>query len=179
MIAKDGIALRALEREDLSSLRDWRNIPDFRKNFREFRELNIDDQLSWFESLQSKKGTDFMFSIIDEDTGELLGACGLLYTNWIARYADVSFYIGKDKAYIDSKGIAKAAANILINYAFDILNLNKIWMELYSFDKKKIEFFQKFSFKVDGVLRQNTFHQGKYEDSLILSLLRCDYEKRG
>lgn len=49
MIKGKLVGLRAVEREDLSLLRDWRNIPEFRKNFREVRELNLANQESWFE----------------------------------------------------------------------------------------------------------------------------------
>ena len=52
MITGKKIGLRAVEKEDLLFLRDWRNIPDFRKNFREVRELSLTDQEAWFDSLQ-------------------------------------------------------------------------------------------------------------------------------
>jgi hypothetical protein len=52
-------------------------------------------------------------------------------------------------------------------------------MELYEFDFKKINFFKnEFDFKVDGVLRQNCFEEGKYWDSLIISLINNEYETR-
>ena len=35
------VSLFAVEKEDLQQLRDWRNNPDFRKHFREYRELNL------------------------------------------------------------------------------------------------------------------------------------------
>ena len=38
MIAGNKIGLRAVEKK-IYSLRDWRNIPEFRKHFREVREL--------------------------------------------------------------------------------------------------------------------------------------------
>jgi RimJ/RimL family protein N-acetyltransferase len=172
MISKNGIGLRAIEYGDLEKLRDWRNLPDFRKNFREFRELNLADQEAWFKSIQSRKHVDFMFVIVNVDTTEVIGACGLLYVNWVSRYADFSFYIGKDEAYIDNEGMAQNAAELLIEYGYNTLNLNKLWMELYSFDHQKVEFFQALRFKIDGVLRENVFHAGKFEDSFILSLLR-------
>ena len=80
-----------------------------------------------------------MFSIIELSSGKLIGACGLLYTNWIIRSSDFSFYIGKDRKYIDEE-YAIDASQTLIEYGFKDLNLNKIWMELYEFDNRKIEF---------------------------------------
>ena len=175
MIKGSIVGLRAVEKEDLHLFRDWRNIVEFRKHFREVRELSLTDQERWFESLQNTKNINFMFTIIDLKTNEAIGAAGLLYVNWINRSGDFSFYIGKDNLYIDNEGIAKEATQLLINYGFNNLNLNKIWMELYEFDSQKIAFFQnKFNFKIDGTLRQNCFEDGKYWDSLIISKLKDD-----
>lgn len=116
-----------------------------------------------------------MFVIVRLSDNKPIGACGLLYINWIIRSADFSFYIGDNQSYIDSEGYAKDAANLLINYGFNNLNLHKIWMELYEFDKLKLDFFQnEFNFQVDGKLRDNCFEDGKYWDSSILSLIRKD-----
>jgi len=43
-------------------------------------------------------------------------------------------------------------------------------MELYEFDKVKLDFFiNKFGFKKDGVLRDNCYEDGKYFDSFLIS----------
>ena len=175
MIKGELVGLRAVEQEDLIHLRDWRNIPNFRKNFREVRELSLEDQNAWFDSLQKTKQINFMFVIVDLKTNEIIGAAGLLYTNWIIRSADYSFYIGHDQLYIGNDGRAEEATQLLLNYGFNDLNLNKVWMELYEYDEEKINFFMsKFKFKKDGLLRENCFHAGRYWDSLIISLLKSD-----
>ena len=173
MIKGNLVGLRALEKEDLIHLRDWRNITHFRKHFREVRELSLADQENWFDHLQKTKDRNFMFGIERLGDGKLIGTCGLLYINWIIRSADYSFYIGEDCAYIDNNGWAKEATNLLLSYGFHTLNLNKIWMELYEFDKKKIDFFiNEFDFKQDGILRDNCFENGKYWDSVLISILK-------
>jgi hypothetical protein len=177
MIKGKKTGLRALEKEDLQLLKDWRNIPDFRKYFREVRELNMYNQEKWLE-ITNNRSTDFMFGIVDLKTNELIGAGGLLYINWINRAGDFSFYIGRDEAYIDEDGFAHDAAKTLISYGFNSLNLNKIWMELYEFDKQKLRFFREdFGFKTDGTLRENCFEGGHYWNSYIISLLRSEYNK--
>ena len=52
MIKGKKVGLRAVEKEDLLVLRDWRNNPEFRKHFREVRELSLTDQEAWFKNLQ-------------------------------------------------------------------------------------------------------------------------------
>lgn len=172
MIRGTKVGLRAVENEDISLLRDWRNLSEFRKHFREVRELSLTDQQVWYESLQKTKNINYMFMIVDLETNEPIGAAGILYINWIIRSGDFSFYIGKDEAYVGSDGRGLEAASLLIDYGFKNLNLHKIWMELYEFDEQKINFFtQKFNFVKDGLLRDNCFEGGKYWNSLIISLL--------
>jgi RimJ/RimL family protein N-acetyltransferase len=175
MIKGQLVGLRALEKDDLLLLRDWRNIASFRRNFREYRELNMINQESWFAKVNASPN-DFMFMIERLVDHQPLGACGLLYTNWIIRSADFSFYIGFEEKYIDDTGYAKEAATLLIEYGFNNLNLNKVWMELYDYDTAKIDFFTKiFSFNKDGTLRDNCFEDGRYWNSGIYSLLNRDH----
>ncbi len=175
MIKGKLVGLRAVETEDLKLLRDWRNQPAFRRNFREVRELGLRRQEAWFEKT-NQSADDFMFVVERLEDGAAIGAGGLLYTNWIIRSADFSFYIGLDESYIDAAGYAENAVALLIKYGFESLNLNKIWMELYEFDEKKIKFFtEKFNFVCEGTLRDNCFEEGKYWNSHIYSLLRREY----
>ena len=174
MIKGEIVSLRGIEEDDLSHLKIWRNNPGFRKNFREHRELTSLDQKIWYEWLSKHKENNYMFSII-ENNGKIIGACGLLYVNWISRYADFSFYIGDGNEYCEGPR-SYDACKMLIDYGFKELNLNKVWMELYEFDEKKIKFFESsFNFKKDGILRENLYTEGKYYDSYIFSLLKKDY----
>ena len=176
MIRGELVGLRALEKEDLIHLRDWRNLSHFRKHFREIRELSLNDQESWFNHLQQTRDKNFMFGIVRLSDGKLIGACGLLYVNWVIRSADYSFYIGENEAYIDDKGWAKEATKLLLQYGFNNLNLNKVWMELYEFDSQKISFFMnEFQFAQDGILRDNCYEEGRFWNSLLISLLKKDY----
>lgn len=178
MIKGKLVGLRAIEKEDLMMLKNWRNNPDFRKNFREIRELNQDNQEIWFNKMVVNSSNDFMFTIVRLEDDAPIGACGLLYVNWIIRSADFSFYIGHKEEYVNDKGYSEDAARVLIEYGFNNLNLNKIWMELYEFDQKKIKFFiEKFNFQKDAILRENCFEGGRYWNSFIVSLLRSDYKK--
>lgn len=175
MIKGTKVGLRAVEEDDLLKLRDWRNIESFRKNFREVRELNLLNQKRWYDAI-SGSANDFMFSVIKLEDNELIGACGLLYTNWVIRSADFSFYIGKNEEYLDKDGFGGEAVRLLIEYGFNSLNLHKIWMELYEFDKLKLNFFiDHIGFKKDGMLRDNCFSNGKYYNSYIISLLQEEY----
>ncbi len=171
-------ALRAVERSDLGQLLEWRNRPEFRRYFREFRELNIDQQALWFEKVVNGDPYTCMFSIVELATGKLLGACGLCYIDWVNRNADFSIYIGDEGRYIDNV-LAPDAARILLNYAFLELGLHRIWSEIYDFDEQKKAFFADMAFTLEGRHRQTHWSEGKWHDSLFFGLLGDEYRAAG
>lgn len=182
--------LRALEREDLGQLLIWRNNASMRRYYREYRELNMWDQERWFAEICCGNRNFCMFGIValaegaatgaersvTAAAGELIGAGGLTNINWISRSAELSFYIGANEAYVDAV-YAPEAARLLCDYAFDCLNLHKVWAEIYDFDQAKIGLVESMRMRKDGVLRDNVFAEGGHHDSYVYSLLRAEYRQ--
>ncbi len=169
------VSLRAIERDDLPQLLAWRNDPDFRRFFRENRELNLDQQIRWYDNLALTDSNVRMFSIVDNSTNKLLGACGICYIDWVNKSGDLSIYIGADNLYIDDI-LAPDAATVTINYGFDELGLHRIWAEVYEFDKKKRRLFDTLGFSLDGRHREAHWGEGKWHDSLFYGLLENDWK---
>ncbi len=171
MLIGEKIGLRAIEVTDLPQLVAWRNKPELRQYFREYRELNNSNQKEWFEKYVLQDRNTEMFTVIDLKTKELVGACGLCYIDWINRNADFSIYIGKDNLYIDDQ-YAIDAAKLLIKYGFEELNLHRLWSEIYDFDEAKKVMFEKLGFKLEGRHKETHWTHGRWCDSLFWGLLR-------
>lgn len=170
MLVGENVGLRAIDKNDLSALLQWRNQPEYRRYFREYRELSFEQQMNWFENkVLNDKGT-VMFAIVEIYTGELLGACGLCYIDWINRNADFSIYIGKDGMYIDDV-YAIEAAQLMMKYGFEELNLHRLWAEIYSFDEKKKAMFDKLGFSLEGCHKETHWTEGEWCDSLFYGIL--------
>ena len=116
-------------------------------------------------------------SIKRNKDNKLLGCCGFVYINWVHKHADLSLYIGWKEAYIDQEGYATDSCNLLLDYGFNELSLNKVWTEIYEFDKKKKELYDAIGFHQDGLLRQNYFYDGRWWDSRILSILKDEFKQ--
>ncbi|MGN0345156.1 MAG: GNAT family N-acetyltransferase [Lachnospiraceae bacterium] len=175
MLKGKRVYLDTVEPDDLEQLRKWRNLPNFRKYFREYQEINSDMQKKWYDAKVVNDNSTLMFTIRDNKTQELLGCCGLCYINWVHRNSDLSLYIGKDESYIDDEGIAEEACQLLFDYGFKEINLKKIWTELYEFDHKKINLYQKLGMTIDGTWRDQYFYDGKWWDSLLLEIIQEEY----
>ena len=143
MVNNQEIHLKAIEIKDLDLIKSWRNNESLRRFFREYREFSMTQIENWyFEMIKSK---DFEMFLIYQDK-KPVGVTGLTYIDWVNRHADVHFYIGIDGLWIDEK-IAPNAINLILDYGFSYLNLNKLWVEIYDIDSKKITFSKKGTLK--------------------------------
>ena len=172
------VGLTAIERSDIEQLRMWRNDTQLRKFFREYRELNSDQQKKWFEKIVINDRQTIIMSIRSLNNKKLLGCCGLVYIDWIHRHAELSIYIGYKNAYIDKIGYAEESCILLLKYGFKELGLNKIYSEIYEFDKQKKVLFEKLGFQKDGILRKNYFYEGRWWNSMIYSILTEEMLKK-
>ncbi len=175
MLRGDYVGLRAIEKKDLTQLLEWRNDPSLRRYFREYRELSFEQQLVWFDEFTFNNRNTVMFSIIESERDQLLGACGLCYINWKDRNADFSIYIGFQDLYIDSL-YADDAAKLVMQFAFEELGLHRLWAEIYSFDEKKGRMFERLGFSLEGQHRDTHWTEGKWCDSLYYSKLLTEYD---
>ncbi len=173
MLLGEHTGLRAIEADDLPQLMEWRNRPELRRYFREYRELNATQQRQWFDGRVNADPSTRMFAIVERNSGRLLGACGLCYIDWVNRTADFSIYIGADGLYIDDR-FAPDAARVMIAYAYGELGLHRLWSEIYAFDTAKQAFFERLGFQLDGRHRQTHWAEGGWHDSLYYSLLSSD-----
>ncbi len=167
------VKLCAIEEKDLNQILEWRNNAKFRLNFREYKELSYYQEYEWFKEINSKKCNDeYNFSLRLVDSDEIIGVVGLNYINWINRNCQLSLYIGKDDIYIDDFGWAEEALKMIEKYAFETLNLHKIFTEIFEFDVKKKSLLENNHFKQEAELKDHIFKSGKYYDSFILSKVK-------
>lgn len=174
MIVGKFVGLRAIEYDDLYKFLEWRNKPELRINFREYKELNFSNQENWFNNVVLNSQNNIMFAIVNLDNNELIGACGLNYIDWVNRNADLSIYVGVDDLYIDDK-FAPDATELLLEYGFNELNLHRIYVEIYDIDLKKQKLLETLNFTFDGLLRETHWTDGKWCNSLFYSILKEEY----
>jgi UDP-4-amino-4,6-dideoxy-N-acetyl-beta-L-altrosamine N-acetyltransferase len=172
MLEGKKVNLVSVKKENLEKLRTWRNRPDLKKYFREYRTISPSMQNEWFKKINEDR-SQVNFEIRDKTSNSLIGHCGLHYISWINRHAEFGIYVGDPN--FRSGGFGSDALRTLIRYGFEELNLNKIWCEVYA-NNTALDIYRHIGFKDEGVLRQHYFNEGKYWDSYNLSLLREDYK---
>ena len=94
----------------------------------------------------------------------------LLNIDWFARNAEFGILIG-DRSR-QGKGLAKEALALVVGYAFDTLNLNKLYLRVVAFNERALRLYRDFGFVEEGVQRQQAFIRGSYHDVVLMVLIR-------
>lgn len=170
MLKGELVSLYAIEESDLEQIRLWRNLESLRDYFREVYEIPLWKQKEWFKNSNSNPNEKYFIIKLNE-TNKALGVVGINYINWINAHCQLSLYIGVDELYIDDKGWALEAAQLIQKFAFNTLNLHKIFVEIFDFDRLKMKLLNDLGYLHEGTLKEHVFKKGKYNNSLIYSKL--------
>lgn len=65
--------------------------------------------------------------------------------------------------------------NLAVNYAFKILNINKLYLIVAEENPKAIHVYEKCGFKKEGTLIHEFFTNGYFRDAIRMYLLQSDY----
>lgn len=126
------------------------------------------------EALRRLMSNDTLFAIVEKDTNKAIGNCGLHQVNEIHRRATFGIFIG-EKTYWN-QGIGAEATALILDYGFNIMNLNNITLEVVAYNQRAVRCYEKVGFKYVGRRREFMFMAGKYHDVLIYDILANEFE---
>lgn len=176
MLIGDNIILRPLKMEDLKKTHEWRNNLNLIKltqgiRFPKTMEMDRD----WFESaLNDKSNRNVYFGVDEIQTGDFIGIIQLNNIDYISGTAIWGFIIGDENK--QGKGYSVEAPSLLFNYAFNVLNLRKIYGYPIKFNDATMRMHEKIgAFIKEGELKNQVYFDGEYHDVLILSLFKEDF----
>jgi RimJ/RimL family protein N-acetyltransferase len=85
----------------------------------------------------------------------------------------VGIFIG-EKSYWN-RGYGEEALRLLMDYAFNLLNLNNLMLNVYAFNSRAINCYKKIGFKEVGRRRQARRIQGKSYDIIYMDILAEEF----
>ena len=68
------------------------------------------------------------------------------------------------------KGLAREALGLVVGYAFETLNLHKLYLRVVAFNKRALALYRAFGFVEEGVQRQHAFLRGRYYDVVLMGV---------
>lgn len=120
------------------------------------------------------KNNSHIFSIIDSQSNDAIGRVMLFDIDHVDRRAMVGIVIGEKKYW--SKGYGQEAMNLILDYAFNLLNINNIMLGTFEFNQRAIALYKKIGFKEMGRRRQGRIIGGKKFDVIFMDLLAEEFE---
>jgi len=114
-----------------------------------------------------------IFDLIEKKTNIVIGSCG--FHNWIKNHARSEIGYEIHKQY-QNQGYISEAINKVINYGFKEMNLNRIEALIDPMNEISIRIITKNGFKKEGLLREHYKNKNKFEDSIMYSLLKSEYD---
>src|SRR5262249_7129357 len=58
-------------------------------------------------------------------------------------------------------------------------NLNRVWLHVYEYNARAIGVYEKVGFRIEGRLRQDTFRDGGYWDTVVMGILHEEWQAAG
>lgn len=147
----------------------WMNDPDITRylesRFRDNTVEKIKEYVSGFE----KRDNDFLFMIIEKESGKHIGNIRLGPINEHHNLAEVGIMIGDKESH--GKGYGAEAINILKKYAFDELGLHKLTAGCYSNNAASEKTFLKAGFQLEGRRKKHYKSGDGYVECLLFGLI--------
>lgn len=162
------IILRPLKMSDWEKTIQWRNNIEIKKKAM-MHPFPITEMVekAWYENiLKSTTDKTIYFTITKKDDTPI-GFIALNKINYTHKNCGLGIVIGETDE--QGKGYGKDAMELIIDYAFNTLNMNKITIEVIEINTLAIDFYIKLGFFEEGRLKQHYFVDGRYCDVLLLS----------
>ena len=172
------IYLRGLERGDLdTNYFQWFNDAEVTKYMVHGIFPNSMQAMQEFFDHVTTSEHDVVFAVVDRETETHIGNVGLHRIDWVRRLAEFGIIIGEKEFW--GRGYGTEATRLMVEYGFERLNLNRIFLGVHADHEAGIRAYEKAGFTIEGRLRQEMYTNGRYCDRLIMGILRDEYSPSG
>lgn len=161
------VTLRLIDENDAETLVMWINDPEVTKFLGSSKPTSFEEEKKWVEDVNGKKDR---LSFMIEVEGTPIGNISIFEIDHIHRTATTGTMIG-DKGYW-GKGYGTEAKMLLLDYAFNVLNLRKIKSEVFVFNERSVAYAKKCGYVEEGTLKKERYYNGKYWDLVLLAVYR-------
>ena len=178
MLKGKRVRLVPLDRKHIELFLKWFNDPEITQYLTMYKPMTRDMEEEWFGNLKNREDAVFFsIKIIDEeDPDKIIGNCAIQNIECRNRACTCGITIG-EKNY-QNLGYGNEAMELLVDYGYNTLNMNRIELYVYEFNSHAFKTYQKVGFIEEGRKRQARYHNGKYQGEIIMAILREDWENK-
>lgn len=173
MIYGKRIRLRAVEREDIKAFHQYVNDPEVTRGLSLYVPMSMADEESWFNSRRDPNEKPLSIEIRKGKNWKLIGNCGIFGIEMPNHSAELGIVIGEKSEW--DKGYGAEAMTLLLRHGFETLNLHRLFLRVYADNVRAVRSYEKAGFVLEGRLREAVYKFGRYDDVLIMSVLRSEW----
>lgn len=166
------VYLRPLESGDAAQLQAWINDPEVSRFLSLYRPMNLEDERQFIERANAG-GENMSFGVALTADDRLLGSAGLMRIDWKNRSAGFGISLGAPSEW--GKGYGTEATRLVVEVAFQRLNLHRVWLVVYDFNQRGRRCYERAGFRTEGVMRDYHFGDGRYWDAHLMAILKSDW----
>ena len=168
------ILLRELRIGDMLVLNNLINDNEISNNVVGWsKPVTMEEQNNWFKNLN--KDNNIRYAICDlKDENNAIGTVIVSKIDWKNRSCSIDVKILTEK---QGSGYGNESIVIILNYIFNELNMNRVFVNILDYNNSSIKMFEKNDFLLEGVQKQAIYKNGEYHSLLLYALLKEDYIK--
>jgi len=152
----------------------WMNDPEIVRYVESrFDSKSVEMLQSYIRREEENKANVFM-AIIDKNNDEHIGNIKIHGIDHIHRHAQVSLIIGEKDYW--GNGYGSEAINLVVDFAFNTLNLYRLFAGIYASNVGSIKAFKKANFFEEGVRKEHRFCNGNYVDEVEMAIIRAPHK---
>jgi len=160
------LILRPLERKDLPYIHDLDNERHTMAFWFEEPYESLDELTNLYNKhIHDDNERRFVIDV----NGKFAGIIELVDINFIHRNSEIQIIVKQD---FRGRGLAKAAMLKGLDYAFNILNMNKIYLFVDTENHAALHLYKDVGFVQEGIMRQQFFVEGEYRDSVFMGIFK-------
>ncbi len=175
MIEGKKVRIRAIEKTDIDEIMKWINDREVMDNLIMRYPVSRYKEEKWIEKTLDDSNPRIKTFALETKDGVYLGGISLHGIDWENRNAEAGIVIGKKEYW--NKGYGTDAMMTLLEFAFNRMNLHRVYLKVYDFNLRGIKSYEKCGFKREGVLRHDLYVNGEYHDSIIMGILKDEFKK--
>jgi RimJ/RimL family protein N-acetyltransferase len=179
MIVGDQVRFRAIEKDDLPSFVHWLNDPEVKGGLSVLYPISLAEEEEWFKDMLKKAPRERPMAIeIQPDPGEdrwvFVGNCGFINIDLENRSGEIGIHIGEKDYW--NQGYGTKTIQLLLNHGFNNINLHRIFLRVFESNQRAVRTYEKAGLILEGKMREAQYIDGSYEDVLLMSVLRHEWQ---
>jgi RimJ/RimL family protein N-acetyltransferase len=175
VFSNDGVTLRPLDLGDLEITYAWHNDVGIEIASGWGRRQSLTTFRQRFEALLAAPPAEHRIFGIEVE-GRLIGRIDLSLIEPAHRHAMLGLFLGQREYW--GRGHARTAIRILLDYAFTVENLDRVYSHVYAFNARSLGLMRAAGLTAEGVLRQHYLHNGKHQDVHVFGILKDEFYAR-